>query len=531
MPLPRPRVTVSLPHYGCRPWIRRAVDSLLQQSWSELQVVVVNDGDEDPPWPELADIDDPRLVRFELGSNRGRYFADAVVLAATDDPYLLIQDADDWSEPDRVERLLQALRKNHANAAFSDIAIHDAQGRRQLRKHEGLDRPLHHRLRHISDHFGLFRTDALRAVGGQHPGFRLGFDTLLVNLMAMTGPVQRVPKALYHRRLRAGSLTTNRRTGLRSRMRERIRARLAADYRKLLAEHQRYLRGEIRRRDMCKRIRKVVFRDRNEALYAAVQEAAGRLKRQLKAPKSAQKNRGQGAAERFERRVGNRTAPVGADLVVTFLTGRRPDLARATIDSLLADRPGLFDGARFIALLNSHDPSTEAWLRGLPFLDALLLYRGEGVLPIGLGFSRLMREAMATDLPYVLHLEDDWRAGDGGRNWLEEARDLLDRRRSIGQVRLRHSRERVAVRHVVTGRPIRWELEGRHRLSASAHFTFNPSLLRSAALPFVVPCTSERHAMQRYLRTGLASAQLLPGIFRHLGGKNSLRETQQKKEK
>src|SRR5262245_35812210 len=88
------RVTVSIPYFRCKPYICRAVESILEQTYHHLTVVVVNDGDPEPPWDQLAHIDDPRLVRFNLAANYGRYFVDAVVLNATPDLYFVVQDAD-----------------------------------------------------------------------------------------------------------------------------------------------------------------------------------------------------------------------------------------------------------------------------------------------------------------------------------------------------------------------------------------------------------------------------------------------------
>ena len=94
----------SIPHYGPGDYLRFAVESILGQTHRDLTCVVVFDGDR-TGWNTIDDIDDARLVRHVLGENRGRYFADQVVLDATQSDYFLVQDSDDWSEPGRVERL------------------------------------------------------------------------------------------------------------------------------------------------------------------------------------------------------------------------------------------------------------------------------------------------------------------------------------------------------------------------------------------------------------------------------------------
>src|SRR5205823_2598859 len=159
---------------------------------------VVNDGDPASPWPLLDHIDDPRLVRFDLDRNRGRYFADQVVLEATGDPFYLVQDADDWSEPTRVERLLGELRRCHAAGAVSARRLAGAGGAPRIERWPRLGAPLAPTMEHRATQQGLFRTDALRRIGGFHPGFRIGYDTLLINLLEMLHRVVAVDAPLYH---------------------------------------------------------------------------------------------------------------------------------------------------------------------------------------------------------------------------------------------------------------------------------------------------------------------------------------------
>ncbi len=227
-------VTVSLPYYDCRRYLLRAVDSILCQTHSNLTLVVVNDGDRRAPWDLLAHIDDPRLVRYDLGVNRGRYFIDAVILAATPDPYLLIQDADDWSEPERVATLLQSWQLSEScrlsGAVSASMLWREGSRAGRLLTYPGLRKPLSSRFEFRSDHHGLFSSEALRAVGGNYGGYRIGYDTLLVNLLCMTGEVVYVERSLYNRQVRANSLTTSQATGMRSARRQQVRAELADLY-------------------------------------------------------------------------------------------------------------------------------------------------------------------------------------------------------------------------------------------------------------------------------------------------------------
>ncbi|WP_371750459.1 glycosyltransferase family 2 protein [Streptomyces sp. NBC_01283] len=223
-------ITVSLPFYGCRPLLRRAVESILGQTHGDLTLIVLNDGEQPGPWDLLADIRDRRLVRFDLDANRGRYFADAVALSATSDRYFMVQDADDWSSPHRAEVLFEVLRENHAGAAFSALAryVHD----RPPKKHshaECLSQPPP-QLVPIAYHFGLYETQTLRAIGGYYGGFRIAYDTIIPAFLSLISKLAYVDASLYHHDLRPGSLSTSPDTGMASETRREVRARLDALY-------------------------------------------------------------------------------------------------------------------------------------------------------------------------------------------------------------------------------------------------------------------------------------------------------------
>lgn len=277
---PSDRVTVSIPCFGCRDHLREAVESILDQSHTALRVVVVNDGDPSPPWDLLADLDDPRLVRFDLPENRGRYFADAVVLRATADPYFAVQDADDSSHPRRIARLLEKLRAEGADAAFSACQREDSRGRR-LESFPGLKDPLTPVFLHRAHHVGLFRREALARIGGPYGGFRLGYDTLLVNLLLMTGRVTYVDEPLYVYRQRATSLANAPETGLRSGKRLRVSRTLKSLYREALVLYESCRRGRISREQLMEEIRDRVRAHRGPGDDEALRRQARRLRRVL----------------------------------------------------------------------------------------------------------------------------------------------------------------------------------------------------------------------------------------------------------
>lgn len=234
-------VLVPIAYFGCPSYIRRAVDSVLGQTHRNIRVVVINDGDPTPPWPMLADIEDPRLWRVDLTTNEGYYFAMEAARRCARSPFFLVQDADDWSEPARISQLLKMLEATNASAACSGQAVHYFRGPDHLP--DSLPRVVRHEefsnrvareprdvLRFRCMHHGLFRTEFLRGIGGYYGGFRVSYDTLVVGLAHLLGELTYTSEVLYNRVCRQGSLTTEPKTGLGSSYRRQVNSKLAEVY-------------------------------------------------------------------------------------------------------------------------------------------------------------------------------------------------------------------------------------------------------------------------------------------------------------
>lgn len=276
-------VTASVPYFNARPYVRRAVESLLAQTHRNLTVVVVNDGDPNPPWGELAHIQDPRLIRFSLDLNYGPYFAHQTVLGASTTAYFLVQDADDWSTPTRVASLLHALISEGSDLAFSAWQQYRANANGNLqpdairwrRRRPGdpllappgqrelflFDPLLNEHFVNRAAHHGIFRREALERIGGYYAGFRMNYDTLLTNFLLMTGRVSFVEEPHYQYVLRPDSLSHSQATGVRSPIRIATKQRLAAMYREAFEHYRTWMRRQLSSAEFTDRIRHLASRN------------------------------------------------------------------------------------------------------------------------------------------------------------------------------------------------------------------------------------------------------------------------------
>lgn len=100
-------ISVIVPAYNCGPWLPRCLDSLLAQSYPDLEILVVDDGSQDETWQILRDYS-KRFSRIQAihQENSGVTAARLKGVSLASGDWIGFVDADDWIEPQMYERLL-----------------------------------------------------------------------------------------------------------------------------------------------------------------------------------------------------------------------------------------------------------------------------------------------------------------------------------------------------------------------------------------------------------------------------------------
>jgi glycosyltransferase involved in cell wall biosynthesis len=287
----RPTVAVSIPYFAAGSYVRRAVESILDQTYPDLEVFLISDGDvQSPPWESLSDLDDPRLRRFEFRSNNGPYFVHSTVLHATAARYLLIQDADDWSDSKRVEALVHLIESEHSIGALSAERVHwgsmsgpevvayfgSASG--SVVKTQELPAEPVPELELPILHHGLFDAGTLRDIGGYYGGFRVGYDTFLMQVLMLLGGMSLSREPLYNRVLRGDSLTGSKETGIGSEYRSNVAQDLGNLYRLSFESFERFRAGELDRTAFMSELRRIAGTYVTPADRLKMEEAVRRMR-------------------------------------------------------------------------------------------------------------------------------------------------------------------------------------------------------------------------------------------------------------
>jgi hypothetical protein len=104
-----PKVTVLLAVHNGEPFVRDAVASVLDQTFTDFELLVIDDASEDATADAVASFDDERIRLFRNEQNRGQVPSLNRGLQAARGEYVARLDHDDFCRPTRLERQVEVL--------------------------------------------------------------------------------------------------------------------------------------------------------------------------------------------------------------------------------------------------------------------------------------------------------------------------------------------------------------------------------------------------------------------------------------
>ena len=105
-----PLVTVFLTSYNHARYLREAIESVLQQTFQDYELVICDDASEDASWEIIESYNDPRIVKIRHQYNYGYQLIDT--LDTFRGKYVAIHHSDDAWEPDKLEKQVEFLEKH-----------------------------------------------------------------------------------------------------------------------------------------------------------------------------------------------------------------------------------------------------------------------------------------------------------------------------------------------------------------------------------------------------------------------------------
>lgn len=124
-------ISVVMPAFNAAPYIGAAIKSILDQSYRNIELIIINDGSSDSTNEVIQEyvVRDQRIT-YVSRENRGVAHTrnEAVALARGD--WIALMDADDISHPERLREQWQYIHSNHLDACSTWIELFGFGGRR-----------------------------------------------------------------------------------------------------------------------------------------------------------------------------------------------------------------------------------------------------------------------------------------------------------------------------------------------------------------------------------------------------------------
>ena len=128
------KVSVVIPAYNCEQFVQKSIDSILNQTYRNLEILIADDASTDHTRAIIETISDPRIALHHNEVNQGYLKTANKLLQLSSGDYITFQDADDWSDMNRIRDQVSYLEHRHLKICGTAVFQVSASGRVTSRK-------------------------------------------------------------------------------------------------------------------------------------------------------------------------------------------------------------------------------------------------------------------------------------------------------------------------------------------------------------------------------------------------------------
>lgn len=221
-----PKITVYITNYNYGKYIKQAIESVLEQTLQDFELIIIDDGSTDDSKAIIEQYKDLPQVKIIYQQNRGLNITNNIALRASKGKYIMRLDADDYLEPSALLVMSNLLEQDpELGLVFPDYYMVDANGK-ILEVHQRHDFKHKVSLLDQAAHGActMIRTAFLSNLGGYNESYTCQDGYELWVKFTQNYKVQNVNVPLFYYRQHGNNLTSNEQRILRT------RARINANY-------------------------------------------------------------------------------------------------------------------------------------------------------------------------------------------------------------------------------------------------------------------------------------------------------------
>ncbi len=206
-----PKITVYITNYNYGKFIRDSIESVLNQTLQDFELLIIDDGSTDNSGDIIEEYRSYEKVTIIYQKNKGLNVTNNIAMRAARGIFIMRLDADDFLAPDALQTMSDILTSDsELGLVFPDYFYVDAEGnttgeekRHDFEKEVSLfDQPAHGACT-------MIRLEFLKQVGGYNESFTCqdGYDLWIKFIMHFK--VTNVSKPLFYYRRHGNNLTSN----------------------------------------------------------------------------------------------------------------------------------------------------------------------------------------------------------------------------------------------------------------------------------------------------------------------------------
>lgn len=118
-----PKISIIIPIYNVEKYLKKCLDSVINQTFQDTEIILVNDGSPDNSQIIVNEYKKkyPKKIKFYIKENGGLSSARNYGLKYAKGEYILFIDSDDYIDCTMVEKLYSSIEKNHSDIAMCDF--------------------------------------------------------------------------------------------------------------------------------------------------------------------------------------------------------------------------------------------------------------------------------------------------------------------------------------------------------------------------------------------------------------------------
>ncbi len=119
-----PTVTVFMTAYNAGRYIKESIQSVMNQTYTDFELIIVDDGSTDDTFNIISRFDDPRIRIIRNENNKGLVFSRNIALSEAKGIFLAILDSDDIALPERLRIQIKEFSSRPDLALLGTQAYH-----------------------------------------------------------------------------------------------------------------------------------------------------------------------------------------------------------------------------------------------------------------------------------------------------------------------------------------------------------------------------------------------------------------------